>query len=278
MDATTIKELTKAEASETLNDALVSALDTQGHAALVAPQDFKLHDLEPFMPIRRRARGKMATTQIASFAAYTTQHAETGASVFVDPDTMTATAVLNLGTPDEPGHADNVALLKAQPTAEFSALWAIADGRPRDQAAVAEWMEDWLPSLSFFSSDDNAINPKTAVAAVRRITLEAIAKHESAVSSLSAERSSLESVTASAGALQLPAEIIANVDETYQGLPPRSFRIRVGVLTGEKTPKLILRIIKREDHVLQMAAEFASTVKDAIGDTLSVGIGTYVAR
>ena len=89
------------------------------------PSDYKLHNLEQYLQVRRRARGLMATAILESFTDYTKAHAEAGASVFVNPDTMSATAVLNLGTPNEPGHADNRAKLEVKRTAASLHFWQL---------------------------------------------------------------------------------------------------------------------------------------------------------
>ena len=100
--------------------ALAMSEDTKEVVAL--PSDFKLHNLEQFLPNRRRARGTMSTAVLASFTEYATEHAEEGASVFIEPDLMIATAVLNLGSPSVPGHADNRAKLQLKKTAAYSEL------------------------------------------------------------------------------------------------------------------------------------------------------------
>ena len=90
------------------------------------PNDFNLHDLENFQPFRRRARGAMTTRFIAPVAAYVAGHAEDGAYIFIDAKDLTATAILNLGGPSAPGHADNLTVMALQRTAAYAALVNIA--------------------------------------------------------------------------------------------------------------------------------------------------------
>ena len=120
-DKDTIKELSKAEALSVANVESAAAVGTA-----VLPNDFTLYDLEKFMPLRRRLRGAMTTSVIEHFATYTKDNAESGARVFIDPATLQATAVLNIGTTDKPGHGDNTATLKLRQTAAYSALLAVA--------------------------------------------------------------------------------------------------------------------------------------------------------
>ncbi len=48
---------------------------------------------------------------------YSKDLADEGTRCFIDADNMRAVSVLNLGTIDEPGHADNTATLKLKKTA-----------------------------------------------------------------------------------------------------------------------------------------------------------------
>ena len=119
-----------------------------GDKAVVAlPERFKKHDLETYLPNRRRVRGLMSTLALKDFAAYAKSNQEEGAAVFIDAEEMAAVAVLNLGTTSKPGHADNKARLKLKRTAAYSALLSVAQGRHLSQAMVAEFFEDWTENL-----------------------------------------------------------------------------------------------------------------------------------
>ena len=179
-DATAIEKLAEAQAITAATAAATEGLDT-GLAAL--PDGYTIHDLENMQATRRRARGVMGTSVIADFATYVLQHKEEGATVFVNPDEMTATAVLNLGKPDGPGHADNIAKLGLKRTAAYAALRNIATGAGHKQATMAEFFEDWPGELHFFNEEGAIAAPK-AIAAIRKVTIEALRKVECSEQSL----------------------------------------------------------------------------------------------
>jgi uncharacterized protein YfdQ (DUF2303 family) len=231
------------------------------------------------MPTRRRARGGMSTEDLPSFAAYTHQHAEAGATVFVNTDSMTATAALNLGTPTAPGHADNLVTLHSKATAAFVAMKNVSSGQAR-QATVAEWLEDWAPHITCFAGSDTVAHG-LAVQAVRNLTIEAMRKLESTEEQLSSTTSAFESVKASSKTL--PTFIYVKC-QPYHGFAERTFVLRLAVLTGESKPMLTLRVIRTEEHAQEMAAELAQRVRDAINPIgneplalIPVLIGTYHA-
>lgn len=185
--------LGQSNAIERANDDTSNALD--GYGIVHLPSHYTRHDLEPFQPVRRRMRGNMTTNVVGHFATYAKAHQQEGASVFIDPVAMNAKAVLNLGSSDAPGHCDNTATLVAKQTAAYAALRQAACGRPMSHQDVAEFFEDWMPYLKF-SKDDAPVEGKHAVAAVRKITIEALRKVESEEQSLSASRSTFEAVKA----------------------------------------------------------------------------------
>ena len=274
-DKDAIDALTKAEAISAAQVCTQAAIDAHGPVPL--PHDFQLHDTEKYLPRRRRARGAMATSVLADFAAYTKTHAETGATVFVSPDHMNATAVLNLGTYDTPGHADNTATLTLKRTAAFVALGQVAGGQGHKQATIAEFLEDWAGNVKCFNDAEDIAPPK-AIAAIRKITIEAMRKLESAEQQLSATRSAFEHVQATSGPEPLPT-LIYFTCEPYQGLQARTFILRLAVLTGNDEPAITLRVVKAEEHQEEMAAELASRVTEALADTsVPVHLGSYQAK
>jgi uncharacterized protein YfdQ (DUF2303 family) len=270
-DKETLTALQEGAAIVQAAGALAAAEDTKEIVAL--PNDYSLHDLEKFLPLRRRNRGSMNTVSLTHFAAYTKEHHEQGGTVFVDQVAMNATAVLNLGTSDAPGHADNLAKLQPEKTAAYKALLQHANGAGFTQKAIAEFLEDWADNCACFGSDVQPIKVSQAVAAVRKITIDAMRKVESEEQSLGATKSAFESVQASSKE-PLPTLIIFKC-QPYADLERRDFALRLGVLTGEATPKVNLRISKIEEHQELMAAELADRITTEMDAAIPVMLGAY---
>lgn len=241
-------------------------------AVVALPSDYQEHDLEKYLPNRRRARGVMNTSALKDFAAYAKTHAEEGASVFVDADDMTAIAVLNLGTPEKPGHADNRAKLEARKTAAYQALLTHASGRPISQTTAAEFLEDW-PDLIECFNDQGSIKLPKAIGALRKLTIEAMRKLESSEQSLSASKSAFESIQATSTE-PIPTTIYFKC-VPFKDLAERSFVLRLGVQTGGDKPSIVLRIVKAELHAEEMAIELADLVRDSLAGTMPVLLGAY---
>lgn len=270
----TIEALSKAEAITNAGSAISDGMaHRQGAVAL--PNDFTLHDLEKFLPNRRRQRGEMTTSAIGDFVAYTSKNAESGATVFIDQENMKACAVLNLGTTDKPGHADNKAMLESRSTAAYGALRNIAK-QAAGQSAIAEFMEDWMPNIVCLH-EGTEIQTAKAIAAVRSITIDTARKLEVEEKQLGASKSAFESIQASSKET-LPTEIRFKC-VPYKELQDRTFVMRPSILTTGDRIALSLRIIKIEEHEEQMAAELADIIRAGIKqDDISVLLGKYVAK
>lgn len=239
--------------------------------AAALPDDFKLEDLEQFMPTRRRAAGTMRTPYINDFVAYTQEHKQDGCCIFVNADAMNATAVLDLGSPTQPGHCASRATLELKATAAYAALKKVMN-MGLTQRAMAEWLEDWAPILTAKSGETPIEMPK-AIAAVRNISVEAIAKSNHEEQTLSTQRSAFESVTITGDKETLPTHITVKC-KPYPELDEREFVMRLSVTTDTK-PTMTLRPVGWEELVEQMATEFSDDIRAAVENTLPVLIGTY---
>ena len=274
-DQEALETLMQAEAITAANGRIQEA-SADGVVAL--PEDYKTHDLEAYLRNRRRARGTMTTVSEKDFAAYVTAHKEQGAAVFVDEKAMTATAILNLGTPDKPGHTDNRAVLAPPKTAAYIALLKIADGRGKPQKEIAEFLEDWQTDIQCQGAlPGNCIPVARAVAAMRKLTIEELRKLTAEEQSLSASKSTFESVTASSSE-PIPS-IVAFDCIPHVGMKKRMFVMRLGILTGGETPMPVLRIVKQEVHNEEMGQELAARVRECLdGQGVTVAVGTYTAK
>lgn len=275
LDKEAIRELSQAEAITNAAAAIDSGFGQSGDHGLAAlPEEFKLHDLEPFMPNRRRQRGIMTTRSIDNFAEYTKKYGEDGAAVFIDTDSMKATAVLNLGTTAHPGHADHRAILEMKPTAAYQALRAITNGVGISQNSVAEFLEDWATQIVCRHGDEIVTTSK-AIAAIRNITIEGLRKVNTTEAQLSASRSTFESVAASSTE-QIPTLIEFTCFPYAGGLGPAVFNVRLAILTTNDKPSITMRIAKLEEHQERMGRELANLLKEAMGgDQIPLILGAY---
>ena len=262
--------LGQAQAIERAADEATQAITTFG--VLPLPDTFHVHDLEKYMPSRRRMTGTMFTSSADSFASYIKAHHEEGSStVFVHDNKLSATAVLNLGNNTEPGHCDNQAQLDLIHTAAYTALLTI-NGKPLAQRDAAEFLEDWSDHLAFFQGG-TPLQPSQAISAVRRLNIEAVRKLESVSESLSESTSAFEQVTASSKE-PLP-DIVYFTCPPAEDLVERTFVLRLHVVTGDKL-HVCLRIQRLQSHQEEMALELSNRITQALdGQPVAVVRGQF---
>jgi uncharacterized protein YfdQ (DUF2303 family) len=260
-----IQELAKAQAIT----AAMEAVGNESESIVALPDTFKIHDLEPFLLLRRRQRATMTTQTLADFSTYVAAQRETGTSVFVSAEGMRAIAVLNLGTPTSPGHCDHLAIYAPPKTAPYTAMTQVANGYGMAQLKLAEFLEDWSDfcGAETYGEDGETVpmTLKKAVQAIRRISIDSSKKQESTVGQHTVELSVFEKVAANAKDQPLPA-VITFKCIPHLDLKERTFKLRLGLITGDK-PALTLRVVNAERHVEEMGQELCALVRGAIGDT-----------
>lgn len=259
-DKSAIDAIQMAQATKSASGSLASGGVNHGVVAL--PQDFKVHDLERFLDSPRRRLAVFETESVASFATYVRTNKEAGAIVLVNTDSMSAKAILDFGPSEIPGHRDNKAHLAMSKTPEYYALCLLGAERSVGQASFSEFMEDQRDCMEFFN-DENKIQFKAALNAIRKMTIESVNRAESEVSDLGASRSAFESVNVNDFSGQIP-KVVYFKCRPYAELEERLFVCRLGVRTGEKVPSLTLRIINFQKHKEEMGQELVAIIKDSV--------------
>ncbi|HBX9956527.1 TPA: DUF2303 family protein [Klebsiella pneumoniae] len=218
------------------------------------PQNTSIESLERFAFERFRFRGAMDTTSIDDFVRYSVAYAqeEEKARCFIDADNMLARSIFNIGTLDNPGHADNVASIKLKKTAPFRALLAI-NGDHLNQKQIAEWLEDWIDYLLAFDAGGNTMTIAQAAQAVRRVTIQQATQADHEDSDFSGKKSLMQSIEASSKEVMPVAFEFKCVP--YEGLGERRFSLRNSLLKSSD-PVFVLRIVQLEAQEEAIANEF----------------------
>ncbi|HAT3665039.1 TPA: YfdQ family protein [Citrobacter freundii] len=240
------------------------------------PEGTGVESLERFSLERFRFRGAMTTTSIDDFARYSKVYASDSepARCFIDADNMTARSVFNIGTLDNPGHADNVASITLKKTAPFRALLQI-DGQRLKQKQIAEWLEDWSDYLLAFDADGNTMQISQAAQAVRRITIQQATQQDHEAGDFAGKKSLMQSVEASSKDVMPVAFEFKCVP--YEGLGERRFNLRNSLLTSDE-PCFVLRIVQLEAQKEEIANEFRDLLISKFeGESVETFIGNFIA-
>ena len=240
------------------------------------PQNTSIESLERFALERFRFRGAMDTTSIDDFVRYSVAYAqeEEKARCFIDADNMLARSIFNIGTLDNPGHADNVASIKLKKTAPFRALLAI-NGDHLNQKQIAEWLEDWSDYLLAFDAGGNTMTIAQAAQAVRRVTIQQATQADHEDSDFSGKKSLMQSIEASSKEVMPVAFEFKCIP--YEGLGERRFSLRNSLLKSSD-PVFVLRIVQLEAQEEAIANEFRDLLVGKFdGKPVETFIGNFKA-
>lgn len=244
-------------------------------AHLVAiPNGVTLQNVEPHLSGRTRFRGKMVTTSIPDFVSYV--KAREASHGFINTDKLGATVFFNLGDDENPGHADHTAHLGLQATPAYVAMLS-AGGKAYSQRDALDFIEDWQHIIGAHREGDDsqfhAIPLARAIAAIRKVKIEAKSTAETTEGNFQQSRSVLESVAASSDE-GLP-DVLSFKTEPYLGLEPRTFFLRVSVSTTGSQPSLRFRVIGLDQIKEEIAQEFKALLLREVGDAATMTIGTF---
>ncbi|MFK0090846.1 DUF2303 family protein [Pseudomonas sp. NPDC090755] len=260
-----------------VDQALVAAgksLDTNTPTVLV-PDSSTVLDLERYQSHRSRFRGTYSTHSLADYTAYVVERAAPAARGFIDQDNMSCIVLFNLGTPDEPGHADDRAMLRLKASAAFAAVQAVC-GQSLAQKSMSDWIEDWNQHLSATDENGASMSIAKAIAAVRTITVKASSESDHAVGETRASRSTMDQIEASSKET-LPAWLDFKVIP-FEGLGEQVIRLRVSVITSGSQPVLKLRWIGEEAQREAIAQEFKMVLEEKVGTSAMLSLGTFDAK
>ena len=157
-------------------------------------------------------------------------------------------------------------------TPAFKALLEI-NGKAKSQRDIAEFLEDWHHNIVAFGDDGEEMTVKKAVAAVRKITIEAARKSEHEEGNMNASRSIMENVEASSSK-GLPHTILFTC-RPYEGLSQRDVGLEISIITSDDRPMLKLRIMQLEALKEDVAQEFKNALISAFEKT---DVETFIGK
>jgi len=173
-------------------------------------------------------------------------------------------AIFDLGTTDKPLHAVHRAQVELERTAAYKALLAFTSGRS-DQNDMAVFMEDWAFCLSATDDAGEPMDIQKAIMAIRNITIDAKAKHESEVRTFSTNKSINEEIEASSKGMPLPAFITFKT-VPFRGVKERDFPMRVNAAIQRGEITFNMKITNLDLIMEEIIAEFRSLIEDALDD------------
>ena len=236
-------------------------------------ESLKLHDLEKYQQYRNYFRGIFETKTCKDFLEYVSENK--GANCFINADSMSAKSIFDLGDKESPGHAKHQANLTLKKSAPYIELLANNETR-MNQRELAEWIEDYRDFIEVLDENGEEMQNTAAVAAIRRITIEAIRKQGNEQRTFGESKSAMESIDAKSEDGPMPAWILFTC-KPYEDLKEQTFHSRISITTRGDEPKLTMRIIKLDVIKEEMATEFKELLAKEHDGDMKFYLGNFTA-
>lgn len=239
MDKTAIQEINSQCALNQANNIL------EAEKLIALPDKATMIDLSKYTPEKRWFSGRFNTSSVVAFCEYVNDLADDKTQLFISMEEMHARAIFNIVLSDgHPGRCDNNAILAMIPTPEMIAINKLCDGSLMTQRDLAEWMEEWVNIIMPFDTKHDMTEPKTAISAIRSMTVESSRKTDLDIGDMNQKQSTLDQIEAKGKSLTVAGfDVSINC---YDDLPINNITVIFSVLTTGNAVKFKARMLRGE--------------------------------
>lgn len=240
----------------------------------VLPDNMNLESLEKFLPAPVRFREKYSTSHLEAFCAYVIEMVDDQCNYncFVNPEQMNAVIAFDAGTPMAPGFGEHRAKLALRATPQFSALREACD-RPMRQEDFAQWLEDWRDCITALDNDENVLDFRQVVQAVRKFTVNATGNLSHETEHMRSSKSALSRVEVE-NREKLPV-YLNYVCAPYDGLSLTHIPVRMRVSNLDDEPKFMINMVSRSKLEFEIGSDFSQILEsDLDAKNIDVLIGS----
>jgi uncharacterized protein YfdQ (DUF2303 family) len=272
MDSTAIQAISALSAAQLAQNE-ISAY-TEG--AVVIPKDYTLQSLEKLRLAPNHFRGQYSTSVLSQFISYIDNHGTSETSVFINQDTMSANAIIDMGYIDDPKWGKHRAEVALKRTPAYGDLLDF-NNVTVDQQTFIDFAEDWQDNVLFYYGEPEFAEAeafKPTIKTLRKLKTSATATTENEVGNFSANRSAMEQIEISAGNQEPPTGFIFKTIP-HDGFEEVAFNCQLRAITDGKSVQLKYRIAQLERHKEQIAEQFKDKIVSGVRvDGINIFIGT----
>ncbi|CAL9988040.1 hypothetical protein VPHD81_0080 [Vibrio phage D81] len=242
---------------------LIEQLNGSQVPIALAPESFRLLDLEKHQEHLSRFRGEFTTQCIPDFIEYVKKHDGEGVRCFINQDSMSAKTIFDLGTVEKPLHQEHCSKLALKKTAAFKDLLR-NEGVQMSQRDLIAFIEDWNANIQAISTIGEEVSIKKAIDSIRSITVENQSSVESVQEDFGSNLTTSEKIELKNRNVQVNALMFTCVP--YEGLKERVFELRISIST-DRGIGMKFRMVGKEAVEEEMATEFKDLIKSDLEET-----------
>jgi len=271
MDQTAIKEIANLAVSGEAGKGVQHA----EFLAVVIPDNHGIQSLEFLQAAPNLFRAAYSTNNIDDFVAYVGQyHLLSQSKVFIDPEQIESSAILDLGTPEKPLWGKHKTTLKLEKSPEYAALLK-ANNTNYSQKDLIDFFEDYAEHITFIDDDLNIVPFKSGIQSLRKLKTLENRQQESTVGNFSQSHSALESIEIKAAGEAIPFGFKFDVFP-YECLKLFTVVSQIRASNSGKDVLLKYRISSIDKLKKEIAEDFKQKIVDALKSDVAVYIGKFV--
>lgn len=271
-----VKEITSLSVAASAASALESFnADSKGSTpAIVLPDHYSLKDIEHLQATPNEFRGTYETNNLEEFIDYVIQYAnKEESSIFIDADKMSAKAIIDHGTLEQPLWGRHKAVLILEKENEYAELLYKND-KFLKQSEFVFFIEEYKDNIVFIDAEDGIVNFKDGLRSLRSLKLDHINNKTQELENFSVARSALESIEIKSANQPLPAGFIFTC-VPYDGLSKVEF---VAILRAVvSSNEILLKYKLYQVNAIQKAIseEYKALLSKELTENISIHIGKF---
>lgn len=264
MDQTAIQQINNQATAKALNEQLKST------GFIAVPNDHNITDTDLLCGTRRFFEGSYQTDSLTSFKAYCNDNKQPGSELFIDKQFMRAESIIDLYKDnDTPAIGNHKATFRAEATPEYAAIKKLCESI-FSQKHLAEFAEEWGDTFNFIDSNNETIELKKAINAIRTMSVNQTSSSENTVSDMSASKSRTAHIEAKGREITV-AGFTGNI-KFYNDLSPQDVTVKLSIHTNGDDIKLSARALNIDRIKETLANELCSEIEN------DVEIKTYIGE
>ena len=275
----TLENLSDAATGAALAMPSVKKVETRNNdgSIIAINQATRIVDLDTYADGKRRKTGEYRTANVADFVRFIKDETTPEqCKIFVDDDTMSATAYLNYGHDGfEQGKLDYKAVVELKMTPVFQKLVNLHYNTV-SQRDLIDFLTDYAPVLTPVNTQGETINIGNAINALRQIKIDETKNTQNDVQNFGETRSTFENVKARTADDNMPVMFHIS-DACYQSLPKTDITMRLVIHAKDGKPYFKLMINAIDLLQLERAETFVKMINDDLAGEFDVLLGGFKA-
>lgn len=275
----TLENLSDAATGAALAMPSVKKVETRNNdgSIIAINQATRIVDLDTYADGKRRKTGEYRTANVADFVRFIKDETTPEqCKIFVDDDTMSATAYLNYGHDGfEQGKLDYKAVVELKMTPVFQKLVNLHYNTV-SQRDLIDFLTDYAPVLTPVNTQGETINIGNAINALRQIKIDETKNTQNDVQNFGETRSTFENVKARTADDNMPVMFHIS-DACYQSLSKTDITMRLVIHAKDGKPYFKLMINAIDLLQLERAETFVKMINDDLAGEFDVLLGGFKA-